>query len=218
VALLPQDPRVPEFGSQVGSWIVRERIGSGSHGVVFRAVRADRPDGKTYALKLALEAEDVRMEREVWLLSRIRHPSVPRLESNGLWESPGGEIYPYLVMEWVEGTPLYAWADRHAPFGPEVCRVLAQLARALEAIHAAGAVHRDVKGDNVLARLSDSLPVLIDFGSCYFEGLSASPGSRWLLSPLSTSLLKPVCSTSAWCASETATTRPRPRMTCTRWE
>jgi serine/threonine protein kinase len=70
----------------------------------------------------------------------------------------------------VEGPPLYAWAEQHAPSGKQVCRVLAQLARALEALHAAGAVHRDVKGDNVLVRLSDRRAVLTDFGSCHFQG------------------------------------------------
>jgi hypothetical protein len=73
-------------------------------------------------------------------------------------------------MEWVHGTPLYAWAEQHSLSGPRLCRVLAQLARALEAVHAEGAVHRDLKGDNVLVRLSDRLPVLVDFGSCHFAG------------------------------------------------
>ena len=49
-------------------------------------------------------------------------------------------------------------------------RVLAQLARALEALHAEGAVHRDVKGDNVLVRLLDRRAMLTDFGSCHFQG------------------------------------------------
>jgi serine/threonine protein kinase len=110
------------------------------------------------------------MEREVELLSRLSHPSIPRLLDRGGPWPPSGKEYPFFVMEWVQGTPLYAWAEQHAPTGEQVCRVLAHLARALEAVHAEGAVHRDVKGANVLVRLSDRLPVLVDFGSCHFAG------------------------------------------------
>jgi serine/threonine protein kinase len=110
------------------------------------------------------------MEREVELLSRLSHPSIPRLlDRGGTWLAAGTE-YPFFVMEWVQGVALYAWAEQHAPSGKQVCRVLAHLARALEAVHAAGAVHRDVKGENVLVRLSNRLPMLLDFSSCHFQG------------------------------------------------
>jgi serine/threonine protein kinase len=144
--------------------------GQGAYGAVYRAVRVGWRRSEPVALKVALLPWDGRLAREAELLSRLRHPSIPRLLDRGGLKPSSGAEYPFIVMEWVEGTLLYAWAEQHAPSGKQVCRVLAQVARALEAIHAAGAVHRDVKGDNVLVRRSDRLPVLVDFGSCHFAG------------------------------------------------
>jgi serine/threonine protein kinase len=166
---------------------VRERIGSGSHGVVFRAVHADRPETGSYALKLALEPGDARFEREARLLSLLRHPSVPGFEGSGCWTSPRGEAYPYVVMQWVEGLSLYAWAEEHGLTLRQVIEQLAQVARALEATHRHG-VHRDVKGSNIRVN-AEGHAVLLDFGSCWYKGASPltdramPPGTRCYLSP-----------------------------------
>jgi len=165
-APLPPDSRIPEEGSRVGSWLLLERVGGGTHGVVFRAVHADRPDGPSYALKLARQPEDPRFEREATLLSRIRHPAVPRFEAQGVWTSPRGRHHPYFVMQWVEGVSLYKWAEVHGITLRQLIGQVAQLARALEATHEHG-VHRDVKGDNVCVD-ADGRVVLLDFGSCWY--------------------------------------------------
>jgi hypothetical protein len=122
------------------------------------------------ALKLAIYPDDSRFEREVELLSRIRHPSVPRLLDAGLWHSPSGAPYPFVVMEWVEGEPLYVWAARRNPSSRQVLALLAQAAGALQAIHEVSGVHRDVKGDNMLVRPSDGRLFLTDLGSGFFAG------------------------------------------------
>jgi serine/threonine protein kinase len=82
-------------------------------------------------------------------------------------------------MQWVEGLPLYLWAKQRGLTSRQALRVLGQVARALEATHLYG-LHRDVKGDNVLAT-SEGDAVLVDFGCCWYEG--ARPLTMGVLPP-----------------------------------
>jgi serine/threonine protein kinase len=157
-------------GTRIGAWRVKAWQGQGAYGAVYRAERVGFRRSEPGALKVSRWLWNARMEREVELLSRLSHPSIPRLLDRGGPRRRSGDEYPYFVMEWVQGPTLYDWAEQHAPSGKQVCRVVAQVARALEAVHAVGAVHRDVKGNNILVRLPDRRAVLIDFGSCHFQG------------------------------------------------
>ena len=177
-------------GTRIGAWRVVRCAGQGMFGTVYRVQRAEPEEPGLFALKLASYPNDPRFEREVALLRRIQHPHVPRLHDAGWWTPPGGgEPRAYFVMDLVEGVPLYGWAAARRVTSRQVLRVVAQVARALEATHAVGGLHRDVKGDNVLVRAEDSAAVLVDFGAGALRGAPAltwhalAPGTPQYRSP-----------------------------------
>jgi predicted Ser/Thr protein kinase len=137
-------------------------IGRGGMGVIYRAweLRLGRP----VAVKLIVteRASDPefreRFEREARLTASIDHPNVIPVYAAG--EERG---HLYLVMRFVAGTDLHALLARDGPLEPRrAAAIVAQVASALDAAHAAGLVHRDVKPGNVL--LSDGHVYLSDFG------------------------------------------------------
>ncbi|MDY7226650.1 serine/threonine protein kinase [Hyalangium rubrum] len=163
-------PEALPRGTRLGRWQVVSLRGRGTYGAVYRAVREGQAEAESVALKLSLYPRDPRFAREAELLSRIHHPSVPSLLDAGVWRHPSGRAHPFLVMEWVEGGPLYAWAARRNPSSRQVLRLLAQAARALQATHTVSGVHRDVKGDNTLVRSADGCLFLTDFGAGHYSG------------------------------------------------
>jgi len=167
-------------GSVVGCWRIEGYAGRGTYGRVFRARRVGRPDSPPVALKVAVFAYDPRFVREAALLSRLHHPSVPQLLDRGWWIAGPEAAYPYFVMEWVHGLPLYEWARQHPATPRQVLRVLAQVAGALAALHRGDGLHRDVKGDNILVD-AEGRAVLMDYGSSTWAG--APPITESLMPP-----------------------------------
>lgn len=163
------DPLYLPLGMQVGPWRVTGYRGRGSYGTLYRVEQVGREAAGPRALKLAVYPRDRRFEHEAQLLSRIHSPHVPEFIAQGVWEHPSG-VYPYLVMQLVDGEPLYEWADRRNPSEDQMLRVLAQVTQALEATHAMGGLHRDVKGSNILVRGADTWAFLTDFGAGHFRG------------------------------------------------
>ncbi|MCH8612005.1 protein kinase domain-containing protein [Arsenicicoccus dermatophilus] len=145
----------------IGPYRVVGRLGEGGMGVVHLGL--DRV-GRAVAIKVLRDhvAADpgarARLAREVATLGRVRHPRVaPVLDAD-----PDGER-PYVVTKYVPGPPLDDYVGKHGPLrGDELVSFAGNLVEALEAIHAAGVIHRDLKPGNVL--VVDGAPVVIDFG------------------------------------------------------
>jgi predicted Ser/Thr protein kinase len=175
-----QTPDSLRPGSIVGLWQVEGYAGRGSYGAVYRARRAGQPQSPPVALKIALYSSDPRFQREVELLARNPHPGIPRLLDQGWWHASSEVAHPYFVMEWIRGRPLYEWGRVHNPSCREVLQVLAQVGWALDVLHQAECLHRDVKGDNLLVE-PEGRAVLTDLGSGTWKG--APPLTEQLLPP-----------------------------------
>src|SRR5690606_4861144 len=117
-----------------------------------------------------------RFEREALAASRIEHPSVVRVLDFG--RLPGG--VPFLVMEHLAGETLEEVLARRGTLSlGEACEWLRPIASALDAAHALGIVHRDVKPANILRTPTrhGARVTLIDFG------LAVRPGWDRLTGP-----------------------------------
>ena len=154
--------------------------GRGGMGVVYSAVeeRLDRP----VALKLIAHQHAAdrefrdRFERESRLAASIDHPNVVPIYAAG---EEGDR--PFLVMRLVRGTDLQALLKERGALDLGLAtKLVAQVASALDAAHAAGLVHRDVKPANVL--LDGDHVYLTDFGLTRLAGSETqlTETGRWM--------------------------------------
>lgn len=128
----------------------------------------DVESGALGALKLmhpggSADEVERRFRREFRTLSRLEHPNITRVYDWGTWDGR-----PYFVMELLDGqdarTLADRWAVEPAPDRFAIARrVVVEVARALEYVHARGLVHRDVTPSNVMV-LADGVVKLMDFG------------------------------------------------------
>ncbi len=151
-------------GMRFGAYELEHSLGYGGMGHVWLARRADgqfegRAAVKLLNLPLLSPAGRARFRREGSVLARLTHPGIARLLDAGVAAS--GQ--PYLVLEYVEGQPIDAFADAHALSVPERIRLVQQVLAAVEHAHAKLVVHRDLKPSNLLVT-PDGTARLLDFG------------------------------------------------------
>src|SRR3712207_3018846 len=161
-----EDPLVGQV--LAGKYRIDEKIDEGGMGCVYRATHVLME--KTVAVKVlhpALAADEkivARFTREARAASRISHPHAINVTDFG--ESEGGVVY--LVMEYLRGRTLkdVVRGDGPMPLARAV-EIVRQVSGALEAAHAEGVVHRDLKSDNIMLEETASggdWAKVLDFG------------------------------------------------------
>ena len=134
---------------QIGRYRVREKLGSGGMGTVYKAFHPQLE--KVVAIKLLRDTllanpnAIARFEREMKAVGKLDHPNIVRATDAG---SANGSMY--LVMEFVDGIDLVDLVERKGPLPiADACELIRQSAVGLYHAHQVGLVHRDIKPNNI---------------------------------------------------------------------
>lgn len=147
---------------RLGRYEVLGEVARGGMGIIYKAW--DHQIQAPVALKFMLTAADapyedkIRFRREGEALIALRHDNIVRA-----YQVEEAEGLPYLVLQFVPGVPLDVTLERGRVSTDWIVRVLRQVALALEHVHRAGLIHRDVKPGNIVVT-RESRPYLVDFG------------------------------------------------------
>ncbi|HUI79364.1 MAG TPA: protein kinase [Bryobacteraceae bacterium] len=172
-------------GNRLGPYEIVAPIGAGGMGEVYKA-RDTRLD-RTVAIKVGSPQYVSRFEREARAIAALSHPHICALYDIGP---------DYLVMEYIEGTPLKGPlpADQGLPLA-------LQMAQALEEAHRKGIVHRDLKPSNILVTTAGIK--LLDFGLAKQQAQTAAAEATASLTEVGT-----VVGTVAYMSPEQAEGKP----------
>ncbi|MDQ7026525.1 MAG: protein kinase [Anaerolineae bacterium] len=158
-------------GQIIKSYEVKERIGEGGFGAVYRAIQSSI--GREVAIKIILpqhanHPEFVRrFETEAQLVARLEHPHIVPLYD--YWREPSGA---YLVMRFLRGGSLRDSIEEHGAWDiRQVVQLINQIGAALTFAHQHSVIHRDLKSDNILIDEIGNA-YLTDFGIAKDLGLN----------------------------------------------
>jgi non-specific serine/threonine protein kinase/serine/threonine-protein kinase len=162
-----EEKEPPQSASDhIGPYILRERIGTGGMGEVWKAEQTS-PVRRTVALKLIKAGMDskqviTRFEAERQALALMDHPYIAKVHDAGVTDRGR----PYFVMEHVPGVPITEYCDEHRLDTQERLELFEGVCEGIQHAHQKAVIHRDIKPTNILVADVDGKPIpkIIDFG------------------------------------------------------
>jgi serine/threonine protein kinase len=167
------DPVLVPTSVRLPGYTVLGELGRGAMGIVYKA--HDDRLGRIIAIKMILAGGHAgtvareRFQREAKAVAALNHPNVVQIYDVG--EADG---LPYLALEYVPGGTLYDLASAGPLPAHQAAELVAAVAGAVHAAHAAGIVHRDLKPANIL-RTPDGTPKVADFGLAKWADSETGP-------------------------------------------
>lgn len=153
------------IGRRLGAYKIFSEIARGGMGLVFKGHRDDAEFNKDVAIKLVRDSGDQcrlieRFKAERQILATLDHPNIARLIDGGSTT----EGWPFLVMEFVEGEPITAYATRRALDVNARLDLFRSVCTAVHFAHQRFVVHRDLKPSSIFVNERRAGPVCRDCG------------------------------------------------------
>ncbi|CAD8168516.1 unnamed protein product [Paramecium pentaurelia] len=165
------------------NYIIEQSIGKGTFGKVYRGLH--KPTQQFVAIKILEKskieqpADFTRIQREIHILRKLRHPNIVQL-----YEILESETKIYLIMEFVSGGELFQHIVKNKRLSEnEAAALFSQIIEAIEYLHSLKVAHRDLKPENLL--LENNNLKVVDFGlsNIYTDQLSTPCGSPCYAAP-----------------------------------
>ncbi len=155
----------------IGPYRIARKVGEGGFGIVYEA-RQREPIDRRVALKVVKPGMDSagvlrRFAMERRTLAQLEHPNIARVLDAGLVpQGQPGAGRPFFAMEFVEGLPITAFAEREGLGLRARLELIMQVCAAAQHAHTKGIIHRDLKPANILVSMSGGSPTckVIDYG------------------------------------------------------
>lgn len=170
-----REPEAPP--KQIGDYLILSPLGGGGQATVYRAwhprLRIDVVV-KWFRSSAPWIVDPERLATEAALLGAIRHPYLGRVFDIGIEQGR-----PYLVMEYVRGKTFAEWVRSERPSPARIATLLAKAAEGVYEVHRFGALHLDLKPQNILVDEQGD-PRVIDFGMARLAERRAGSAPQWV--------------------------------------